>query len=283
MSIFNAKFAPDVFEPVKAPILARCQSLWVRSCFGLRVILCYLLWPQGFTYVRRKGTPSKKSVNLDKFGGILCNKVGRRPSSDARTAVAHILLLWRDQVLLTRKVDLVVFEVERLQANFAWYFPNIIAYYALLRNFLPAVGPIEVHWSSSKMHSCWRIPLQGDHEGIHVFFARPSSFPIYCNSSDPSPFAASVLLKFLCSFGFRVWWTPTHQRLPPVSTNNIAFTRQKLEESTWSSSSFRICCYFRNVLQIFISQGPCRFHIEKIPCCHFFGGRIENGWKLRPT
>lgn len=35
----------------------------------------------------------KKSVNLDKFGGILCNKVGRRPSSDARTAVAHILLL----------------------------------------------------------------------------------------------------------------------------------------------------------------------------------------------
>ena len=173
MSIFNAKFAPDVFEPVKAPILARCQSLWVRSCFGLRVILCYLLWPQGFTYVRRKGTPSKKSVNLDKFGGILCNKVGRRPSSDARTAVAHILLLWRDQVLLTRKVDLVVFEVERLQANFAWYFPNIIAYYALLRNFLPAVGPIEVHWSSSKMHSCWRIPLQGDHEGIHVFLLDP--------------------------------------------------------------------------------------------------------------
>ena len=99
----------------------------------------------------------------------MCNKVGRRPSSDARTAVAHILLLWRDQVLLTRKVDLVVFEVERLQANFAWYFPNIIAYYALLRNFLPAVGPIEVHWSSSKMHSCWRIPLQDEQEGIHVF------------------------------------------------------------------------------------------------------------------
>ena len=280
MSIFNAKFAPDVFEPVKAPILARCQSLWVRSCFGLRVILCYLLWPQGFTYVRRKGTPSKKSVNLDKFGGILCNKVGRHPSSDARTAVAHILLLWRDQVLLTRKVDLVVFEVERLQANFAWYFPNIIAYYALLRNFLPAVGPIEVHWSSSKMHSCWRIPLQGDHEGIHVFLLDPhhSWFTVILLIPPLRCVSLIEVSVFIRLSGL-------------VDTNSSATATCQHEQHRFHKTKARGIHLKQQLFSdlLLFPKCPANLYLAgSVPFSYWENPMLpllwrENGWKLRPT
>ena len=72
----------DVFEPVKAPILAMPEPLSPKLLWVASHIVLFAVAPR-IHKCKEKRHAFKKSVILDKFGVLLFNKVGRRPSGQA--------------------------------------------------------------------------------------------------------------------------------------------------------------------------------------------------------